>query len=117
MQAAAIFVSPARYEPFGLSVLEAAGAGCALVLSDIPTFRELWDGAAIFVSADDAGGLRGALIDLCADSRSRAWLQQAALTRAENYSMQQMTAGYGRLYRRLLSGRSNAGSRLVGACA
>ena len=43
---APIFVSVARYEPFGLSVLEAAQAGCALVLSDIPTFRELWDGAA-----------------------------------------------------------------------
>ena len=39
----------ARYEPFGLAVLEAAQAGCALVLSDIPTFRELWDGAAMFV--------------------------------------------------------------------
>jgi glycosyltransferase involved in cell wall biosynthesis len=117
MQAAAIFVSPARYEPFGLSVLEAAGAGCALVLSDIPGFRELWDGAAVFVSAGEVDGLRGALIDLCADSRSRAWLQQAALTRAKHYSMQQMTAEYGRLYRRLLSGRSNAGSRLVGACA
>ena len=41
LQRASIFVSPAIYEPFGLSVLEAAAAGCALVLSDIPTFREL----------------------------------------------------------------------------
>ena len=41
----------ALYEPFGLAVLEAAQAGCALVLSDIPTFRELWDGAALFVAA------------------------------------------------------------------
>ena len=47
---------PARYEPFGLAVLEAAQAGCALVLADIPTFRELWDGAAVFVPADDAAG-------------------------------------------------------------
>ena len=48
-----MFVSSARYEPFGLAVLEAAAAGCALVLSDIPTFRELWDGAATFVACDD----------------------------------------------------------------
>jgi glycosyltransferase involved in cell wall biosynthesis len=34
-----VFVSLARYEPFGLAVLEAAGAGCALVLSDIESFR------------------------------------------------------------------------------
>jgi len=46
---ASVFASMARYEPFGLSVLEAARAGMRLVLSDIPSFRELWDGAAIFV--------------------------------------------------------------------
>lgn len=48
-----IFVSAARYEPFGLSVLEAAQAGCPLVLSDIPTFRELWDGAALFADTPE----------------------------------------------------------------
>ena len=36
-----IYASAALYEPFGLSVLEAAQAGCALVLSDIPTHREI----------------------------------------------------------------------------
>ncbi len=36
------------YEPFGLSVLEAALSGCALVLGDIPSLRENWDGAADF---------------------------------------------------------------------
>ena len=36
----------ARYEPFGLAVLEAAQAGCALVLADTAGFRELWHGAA-----------------------------------------------------------------------
>ena len=50
--AATVFASMARYEPFGLAVLEAAQAGMRLVLSDIPSFRELWDGAAIFVSSD-----------------------------------------------------------------
>ncbi len=55
---ATVFASAARYEPFGLAVLEAAQAGMALVLSDIPTFRELWDGAATFVPAkDDAAWL------------------------------------------------------------
>ena len=48
-----VFASAALYEPFGLSVLEAAQAGCALVLSDIATHRELWDGAAMFVDPHD----------------------------------------------------------------
>ncbi len=49
MSAAGIFAHPALYEPFGLVVLEAARAGCCLVLSDIPSLRELWDGAAVFL--------------------------------------------------------------------
>jgi len=36
---ASLYVAPARYEPFGLSILEAALSGCALVLGDIPSLR------------------------------------------------------------------------------
>jgi hypothetical protein len=50
MGRASIFVHASLYEPFGLSVLEAARSHCCLVLSDIPSLRELWDGAAVFVS-------------------------------------------------------------------
>src|SRR5690348_15530577 len=64
MHRAAIFASPALYEPFGLSVLEAASAGCALVLSDIASFRELWDEAALFIDPTDDDALRRALIEL-----------------------------------------------------
>ena len=39
---AAVFAAPARYEPFGLAILEAARDRCALVLGDIPSLRELW---------------------------------------------------------------------------
>ena len=53
-RAPSIYALPARYEPFGLSVLEAALSGCALVLGDIPSLREIWDGAALFVDPDDA---------------------------------------------------------------
>ncbi|WP_448324261.1 glycosyltransferase, partial [Streptomyces sp. DSM 41493] len=46
MAKAAIVASPSLYEPFGLAALEGARAGAALVLADIPTYRELWNGAA-----------------------------------------------------------------------
>ena len=49
LRRAAIFALPARYEPFGLSALEAGLAGCALVLGDIPSLREVWHDAALFV--------------------------------------------------------------------
>lgn len=98
---APVFASSALYEPFGLGVLEAAQAGCALVLSDIETFRELWDGAAIFVDPDDAPGFAGAVEGLLADEPRRAELERKARSRAQRYSVQAMTAGVHELYRRL----------------
>lgn len=90
---AAIFVSPALYEPFGLAILEAAQSGCALVLSGIPTLRELWDGAAVFVRPRDPLALRQALAELIADADRRRALAEAALVRAGAYTPQRMLEG------------------------
>ncbi|WP_407168677.1 glycosyltransferase family 4 protein [Bradyrhizobium sp. ORS 111] len=98
MRQAALFVSLACYEPFGLAVLEAASASCALVLSDIPTFRELWDGAAVFVNPADAGELRHALAQLCCNYRRRTQLQHAARERSQRYSLTRMAEAYRTLY-------------------
>ncbi len=103
MQRAAIFASPARYEPFGLSVLEAAAAGCALVLADIPTFRELWNDAALFVDPTDPRALHRALADLCADMARCAQLQDAARTRSRRYALRRMIDSYVALYQGLFA--------------
>ncbi|WP_341207504.1 glycosyltransferase family 4 protein [uncultured Sphingomonas sp.] len=84
-----IFASAALYEPFGLAVLEAALAGCALVLSDIPTFRELWDGVATFVAADDAEAFARAIADLAADTDLRVARGALARARALDYAPEQ----------------------------
>ena len=63
---------PARYEPFGLSALEAALSGCALVLGDIPSLREVWGDAACFVSPSGNGELAAVLRDLIAQPERRA---------------------------------------------
>ena len=81
-----VFVSMARYEPFGLAVLEAAQAGCALVLSDMPTFREIWEGCAVFVPLDDEAALVHAINDLLADDAARAAAGERAQARAARYS-------------------------------
>lgn len=100
-----VFVSAARYEPFGLAVLEAAQAGCALVLSDIPSFRELWDGAATFVAADDAEGFAVAVESLLADSTARAEAGKRARVRASRYTTENMAAAYMDSFRALLARR------------
>ncbi|MBA1154756.1 glycosyltransferase family 4 protein [Microvirga sp. Marseille-Q2068] len=88
-----IFLSMARYEPFGLAVLEAAQHGCALVLSDIPTFRELWEGAALFVAPDDDGAAAEEIERLLQDPESRAALGRRARERAYTYTAAAMSAG------------------------
>jgi hypothetical protein len=39
------------------SAREAGLAGCALILGDIPSLREIWDASALFVPQDDATAL------------------------------------------------------------
>ncbi len=114
-----IYALPARYEPFGLSVLEAAMCGCALVLGDIPTLRELWDGAAIFVPPDDHDRLLSALKALiCHPGRQRE-LALAARRRAMTYSAERMGRAYHLLYCRLLQPQTtlSGSSRYEVPCA
>lgn len=83
-----VFVSPSLYEPFGLAVLEAAQAGCPLVLSDIATFRELWGGAAVFFPPGDDAALADALQSLMLDPALRQELGAAAFERSRRYTVE-----------------------------
>jgi glycosyltransferase involved in cell wall biosynthesis len=98
---ASIYALPARYEPFGLSVLEAAQAGCALVLGDIGSLRENWEGAAVFVAADQPRALRAAIQRLIDDEPRRNRLGALAAARARRFSVDRMAAGYSSLYKRV----------------
>jgi glycosyltransferase involved in cell wall biosynthesis len=106
LSAKPVFVSAARYEPFGLAVLEAAAAGCPLVLSDIPTFRELWDGAAIFVAPGDDAGFAAAVRPTLDDTAERLMAGQAARQRAERFTPLAMAAGMAEIYRELVGTRA-----------
>lgn len=98
-----IFVSAALYEPFGLAVLEAAQAGCALVLADRPVFRELWDEAALFVDPFDEHAIAAAVDSLASDPERRAQLGGAARVRAARFTPDQTAAAMLDLYAGLLS--------------
>ena len=105
---AAIFVTPSRYEPFGLAALEAALAGCALVLGDVPTLRELWAGAAMFVPPDDREQLAYALGSLIEDDDLRTTLGRLSKRRAATFSAARMTAAYRDAYAEVIASHGNA---------
>lgn len=105
MARASIYALPARYEPFGLSVSEAALSGCALVLGDIDSLRELWQDAAIFVAPEDHEALEAALRRLATDAEMREDLAQRARARALELRPDDMASAYLRAYEGLLIDR------------
>lgn len=109
MRRAAVFCSPSLYEPFGLGVLEAAQAGCALVLADIPTFRELWHGAAVFFDPQDDAGLAATLDDLLDDTDRTRRMAALAASRAETFTVEAMAEGTLAVYAEALAAHAPLG--------
>ena len=109
-QRASIYAAPARYEPFGYAPLEAAHAGCALVLGDLPSLREIWGSAAQYVAPDDAAAWRTLLTNLLHNPElARSWGAKAR-QHAERYSADAMTHHYRELYSHLLRESRPCGS-------
>jgi glycosyltransferase involved in cell wall biosynthesis len=100
---AAVFAAPARYEPFGLAALEAGLARCALVLGDVPSLREVWGAAALYVDPFDDDDVARGLQRLIADESLRNRLAAAARRRALRYSRERMAGAYLDLYERLIA--------------
>ncbi len=98
MARAAIYAHPALYEASGLMPLEAALQGCALVLSDVPTLRELWEGAAVFVPPRDAEAWRTALRMLLDETPRRRRLAEAARARAGSFRPERQAEEMLRVY-------------------
>ncbi|MGI5915175.1 MAG: glycosyltransferase family 4 protein [Anaerolineae bacterium] len=111
---AAIYALPARYEPFGLSALEAATEGCALVLGDIPSLREVWQDAALYVPPNDNAALQRALSGLMANPSRRAMLAARAQARARYFSPERMATGYLVAYCRLITGEGLPTVKVLG---
>lgn len=100
--AAPIFALPALYEPFGYTALEAGLSGCALVLGDIESLREVWGDAAVFVNPHDSKALKAELLRLIENSRYRRAMARRARERALSFTSQHMARKYLAAYSDLL---------------
>jgi glycogen(starch) synthase len=103
---ASIYCLPARYEPFGLSILEAALSGCALVLGDIPSLREIWRHRAVFVPPDDPEALADTLQRLIDDPDRRSSLAAGSRARALQLTPDKMVEAYLAAYGEVLAERA-----------
>ena len=100
--AASVYALPALYEPFGYTPLEAALSGCALVLGDIDSLREIWRDAAVFVDPHDSQALKVELLDLIDNRQRRRELAQRARERALEFTSDRMAENYFTAYEELL---------------
>lgn len=100
---AAIYALPALYEPFGYTPLEAALSGCALVLGDIESLREIWDGAAVFVDPHNREALQTELMRLIQNCNYRREMSRRARVWGLHYSTERMGQNYLAAYSDLLA--------------
>jgi len=69
-----------------------------LVLGDIASLRENWNGAAIFVDPKRPAELHAALAALISNPQRRARLATAARCRARRFTLDRMAQAYSALY-------------------
>lgn len=83
-----VFVHAAKWEGFGVAIIEALALGVpTIALGGVGGPREiLAEGGGILVPPDDIGALSDAIADLATDVTKRAELSKEALNRAERYS-------------------------------
>jgi len=95
----AIYAATSRYEPFGLAPLEAALSRCALIASDIPTFREIWGDTALYFRRNDAESLRDQIAFLISDPELRSsYADRVYACASERFNSQRMAEDYLNLY-------------------
>lgn len=98
---ASVYVHPALYEPFGLAPLEAAFSGCALLLADIASLREIWGEHAEYFDPRNSNDLARKLEHVAGTRGAR----EHAL---EHYTAERMTDEYESLYRELVGSKAVA---------
>ncbi|HKT87403.1 MAG TPA: glycosyltransferase family 4 protein [Candidatus Sulfotelmatobacter sp.] len=106
---AAIYAATSRYDPLGMPALEAAFSRCAIVANDIPSFREIWQDAALYFRTNDGASLAESIRLLNEDRTMRRAYAELAYTRArERFTTKRMIDQCLQLYRSLTSVRAEA---------
>jgi glycosyltransferase involved in cell wall biosynthesis len=104
MRAAEIFVLASRRESFGLVLVEARQAGCAIIASDVDGIPEALDqgAAGILFPPSDIPRLTREMMHLLEHDQERRSLQQRALIGIERFHYTTMAKGTSEIYRELL---------------
>jgi glycosyltransferase involved in cell wall biosynthesis len=99
---AGVYALPAYYEPFGLSILEAAYSGCALVLGKIDSLQEIWKDSALYCDPSNKKEFANQVNTLMENNEMRLKYSQRAFKRSAEFKLAGMAGAYFSLYNSLL---------------
>jgi glycosyltransferase involved in cell wall biosynthesis len=100
-------ISMSRYEGNPNVVLEAMAGGCPVILSDIPSHREIADASsALFVPLDDVDVLSTTIDHLLADKHGALERAARASQRVASMTVKTMADTYDAVYNEVLNGTS-----------
>lgn len=85
-QSADALIFPSIYEGFGLPLLEAMAAGCAVISSNATSLREVGGDAALYFSPNDSEQAASHLAKVCGDRSARQRLIEAGTKRVLEFS-------------------------------
>jgi glycogen(starch) synthase len=83
-------------------------SGCALVLGDIASLREIWGPAARYVHPEDHDSLRDTLNELIANDSLRKRSAARAMARARQFTPARQAQRYAALYQELLESQDRS---------
>ncbi len=98
----AVLLHPARYEGFGLPVLEAMRCGLPVITSNVGAMRDLGEGAARLVNPLDVGEVAAALERVLVDDSLRRRMIEAGNRRAEALTWERAVEGTLETYHKAL---------------
>src|SRR4030042_1299813 len=96
-------IFPSLMEGFGLPGLEAMAAGCPVICSDIPVFREIYGEAANYFDPYDIDDIAEKIKKVIGDTRIRETLREKGFKQVRKYSWQKMAKQTIKAYREATS--------------
>lgn len=106
LASASVFVAPnTGSESFGITVLEGMASGCAVVASDLDSFRAVGGDVATYAPVGDALALAAAMGDLLTDGPRRAELSSRGIQRSQRYGKDTVLGAYLLAYEEAIAGR------------